>query len=198
MTGPWRSAVASVPCAGHRESGDAAWIAQREDRWRALLVDASGHGESAHRLCQQVADRGVFRADGEITDILARLHDALAGTVGAAALVVDADWLGDRARLRYVGVGNVQLWIDGPAGGSDEGQPGLLGTRFPSTLRVRERTLAVDDRLALVSDGVRREARAHLGAPGSDPRALAARLVHDFARPHDDATCVVLCLRRPP
>ena len=44
MTHPWRAAVCTVPCAGQVDNGDAAWLSQTGQVWRALLVDASGHG----------------------------------------------------------------------------------------------------------------------------------------------------------
>jgi hypothetical protein len=189
--------VCSVPCAGQLDNGDAAWLAQGEQLWRALLVDASGHGAAAHRLCQRIADSEVFRATGELANIMQHLHDVLAGTAGAAAMIADVHWQGTQARLRYVGVGNIRLWVDGREGLSDEGQPGLLGSRFPAHLTVRERLLYEGDRLALVSDGVRSSARQQLSSPASGVQDLAAQLVHGHARRHDDATCVLLCLRRP-
>ena len=197
MNHRWNSAVHSVPCAGHRDIGDAAWINQSERCWRTLLVDASGHGTRAHQLCRRIEESRGFSLDGDLVLLLGHLHEALKGTAGAAAMAAEVLWQGDHARLRYVGVGNVRLWVDAREDFSDEGLPGLLGTRLPTRLELREHILNEGDRLALVTDGIRSTARKMLAGAATGVQDLATRLVQEHARSHDDATCVLLCLRRP-
>lgn len=197
MNSLWNSAVCSVPCAGHRDIGDAAWVRQSERCWRTLLVDVSGHGKRAHELCRRIEESRGFNLDGDLVQTLGYLHKVLTGTLGAAAMMAEVLWRGDHALLRYVGVGNVRLWVDSHQEFSDEGLPGLLGSRLPNQLALRERTLNEGDRLALVTDGIRSTARQMLSVPARSVQDMATRLVQDHARGHDDATCVLLCLRRP-
>ena len=65
-------------------------------------------------------------------------------------------------------------------------------------VRTNQRQLSAGDRLAIVTDGIRSEGRARLSEPARDVQDLASDLVHRFARTHDDATCVLLCLRSAP
>ena len=74
MTHPWRAAVCTVPCAGQVDNGDAAWLSQTEQVWRALLVDASGHGASAHQLCQRIEHHQVFNTGGDLAALLTNLE----------------------------------------------------------------------------------------------------------------------------
>ena len=192
----WDAGVAGVPCIGETVSGDLALLAETAGAWTALLVDVSGHGERAHALCHRLHVLELLAGEPNLVRILERVHAELQGTVGAAAMAAQVVWLGTTAALRYAGVGNVRIWGHQRVAFADEGQPGLLGSGMPGTLRVTERPLEVGDRLVLVTDGVRSEGRKALQQPYPDARQLAAVMVHGHAGTHDDATCVALQVRR--
>jgi len=192
----WDAGVVGVTCIGETVSGDLALLAETAGVWTALLVDVSGHGERAHALCRLLHALELLAGDLNLVRILERVHAELQGTVGATAMAAQVVWLGATAVLRYVGVGNVRIWGHQRVAFAAEGQPGLLGSHMPGTLRVTERPLEVGDRLVLVTDGVRSEGRKVLQQPYPDARQLAAVMVHGHARTHDDATCVALQMRR--
>jgi hypothetical protein len=194
----WDCGTASIPCLGEVLNGDRAFIAAGPGRWLALLVDGCGHGRAAAAIGARIAASGVFQPDVGLGPLLEALHALLAGTVGAAALAAEVVWVTEAtARLSYTGVGNVQVWVRSQDPLVDEGRPGLLGSRFPS-LRVHHVPLALGDRLALVTDGIRREGRHALEQPRANAHQIATQVVHQYGRSHDDATCVALQMRRPP
>lgn len=192
----WDDGSASVPYMGQGQfAGDRAFLWRDRSRWRSLVVDVSGHGESAHSVAERIADAALLDGLIPLTDLVTSLHHLLRGSIGAAAMAVEvlrvapAHW-----RLTAAGVGNVRLWVDAQPGMQFDGQPGLLGTHFPQQVRSFHRDLGPRDRVVLVTDGIRSEAREHIGAPAPTARVLAHDLVHRFARLHDDATAVALLL----
>lgn len=192
----WDEGSASVPYMGQGQfAGDRAILWRDRERWRALVLDVSGHGQSAHAIAEQVVNALPLNGTVGLIEVIASLDLLLRGSIGAAAMAVEILRTGPSAwRLTAAGVGNVRLWVDGQPGAQFDGQPGLLGSHLPQQLRPFQRNLAPHDRVVIVTDGVRSDARDHIGAPIPTARNLAHELIHRYSRRHDDATCVAVLL----
>jgi negative regulator of sigma-B (phosphoserine phosphatase) len=176
----------SVPCAGHRENGDAVLVRTTEDGTLVAVVDALGHGPTAAEIATRaVADLTTAALSAGMPALMTHLHEALRGTRGAAAMVC----LLRNGRLEGCGVGNVDLRSIGsnvPVVQS----PGILGVRV-RRYNVFAADLASGTRLVIFSDGISSQ------APVSQTRGMGAREACDFilrgyGRSHDDATVLVV------
>src|SRR5262249_34001505 len=96
----------SSPAVGQTVSGDSVVVRPLGERMLIAIVDALGHGprapsvadQAAHYLCQ-IAESGA------VSDLVQGLHEALAGTRGAASLLLVISDDG----LEACSVGNVDL-----------------------------------------------------------------------------------------
>src|SRR3954452_21750182 len=89
-------------CPGEELSGDAAVVQPTAAGVLVAALDGAGHGEEAARAAGIARD--ILRAsrDGDLPGILARSHEALRGTRGAAMGVAQVS-VAD-CRLSWVGV----------------------------------------------------------------------------------------------
>lgn len=193
----------SRPCHGQVRSGDL-WLVQATAKGRRVVVlDVTGHGQPA----ADVADRllAAMMATEHMTPValLSHLSQTARGTDGAAAGVLDLDLT--KGKGSWTGVGNVILRIvSSPkadlldAGSSPPSQPGALGTFLPS-LRTAYFPLHDKQLLVLGTDGVASAGLYRIEAADAvlRPRLLAERVVRDFGRAYDDATCVVASVSDP-
>lgn len=154
------------------------------------LADGLGHGAEAHlaaaKACQCVRDH----AEEPIEALMRRLDGELAATRGAAVSLVSLH--PEDARLRFAGIGNVELRSISLSRISPPTTPGIVGQGL-HRVRVWEYPLAEGDLMALMSDGISSrfelEDFAHL-----EPQALADALIASHHKKHDDACCVVVRL----
>lgn len=193
----WDEGSAWAPCMGQGPaSGDRAFLWRDKVRWRALVVDVSGHGQHAQAVAERIAEAELLDGVRALTEVVTSLHRLLQGTVGAAAMAVEIFRIAPAVwRLTAAGVGNVRLWVEADPLWQFDGQPGLLGSHLPPTVRLQQRSLGPHDRVVIVTDGIRSEAREHISGAAPNAHNLAADLLHRYARPHDDATCVAVMLR---
>ena len=193
----WDEGSAGAPCVGHgTASGDRAFFWRDKVRWRALVVDVSGHGERAHAVAEQIAEAAPLDGVRALTEVVTSLHTLLRGTIGAAAMAVEIFCIAPAVwRITAAGVGNVRLWVDAEPIWQFDGQPGLLGSYLPPTVRLHRRSLGPHDRVVIVTDGIRSEAREQIGEAVPNARNLAADLLYRYGRPYDDATCVAVMMR---
>ena len=118
-------------------------------------------------------------------------HDALRGTRGAAAAVVQLD--PSAARLTFAGVGNVAVWLDdGTRRASLVSTPGIIGTHA-RTIREVMLPVAAGSLLIMHSDGLstKWDLDAYPGLRRRDPLVVAATLMRDAGVHRDDASVVV-------
>jgi anti-sigma regulatory factor (Ser/Thr protein kinase) len=181
-----RALHAEEPC------GDAWAVEQDGDRAVVLVVDGLGHGLDAAIAAQRALE--VFAVHWALSpqELMERLHAALRGTRGAAALAVTLDRV--RGEARVCGVGNVMgRVVRGDADLSMVSWPGIVGYQAS---RVREEILPLgpEDWVILATDGLRTEWdwRRYPGIMGHHPSLMAGVLFRDFFRQRDDATVVVL------
>ncbi len=174
------------PFPGERRSGDA-WVARVVDGALHLAVlDVAGHGEAAAELAEGLV-RGLGpRLGGPQPELLAWMHGAMRGTPGAAAGLGSFD--PGRQELRWTAVGNV--WMRRVGGPRLLSRDGLLGARLPR-LVAGVAPLVAGSCWVAGTDGLRSSAGEDL-ACWLNPDELVSRLLEGHARPHDDATCVVV------
>jgi negative regulator of sigma-B (phosphoserine phosphatase) len=182
-------------CSGHSLSGDAAIVMEQGGHVRLAIVDALGHGPAAHEVARKAAESLRDSAEAELPDAMRRLHEALRGTLGAAAGICRVDV--DTGEARWLAVGNVVLRTFGEVETRLPGADGLIGHVLP---RLREQAIRLrpGDLLLLVTDGVkdRMSAEGYPGLLGDSPALLARRVIERFGRDHDDATCIALRIVR--
>ncbi len=163
------SAGAQRPLAGEKVCGDAFTVASHAEGTIVCLADGLGHGPAAYAAAE-AACRHVRENAGAPLDALMRGIDrALSGLRGAAVSLLAIDQAA--ARVRFVGVGNVELRAVARTPIAPPNLPGIVGQRM-RTPRIWEYPLAEGDLLVLVSDGI--SSRFELRPPGP-PRAEGAR-----------------------
>lgn len=154
------------------------------------LADGLGHGEDAHAAAAKACQCARAHAEEPLEALMRRLDSALAPTRGAAVSLVTLNY--DDARLRFAGIGNVELRSLSRARISPPTMPGIVGQRLRN-VRVWEYPLAEGDLLVLMSDGI--SSRFELGDFAHlEPQALADALIASHQKKHDDACCVVVRL----
>jgi anti-sigma regulatory factor (Ser/Thr protein kinase) len=183
----------AVPIEGERVCGDAMdWI-ETHDRFIVILADGLGHGPQAAEASNEAIQ--TFRAHSNLSPgaILARVHDALRKTRGAAVAIAEVRPLS--GTIIYSGVGNIAgiMMSAGKLGRNLVSHNGTLGHVVP---RIQEFTSEWprDGRLIMFSDGL--QTRWDLGQyPGLTTRpaaVIAAVLLRDFRRVRDDSSVFVL------
>ena len=178
-------------CKGEHYSGDLAFIREQGTDTFLAIVDAAGHGRSAHRVVLEVEK--ILR-EADVRDLLAlipRLHEQLKGGPGA---VVIAGYLNrENLEFTYVRIGDSHGRIFGARSRSLQGQAGMLGHAIP-TPEVFCDKLGSGDVLVLCTDGIA-ERFDLANIPGSRTASandLAPRIVEKYGKDHDDATCLVV------
>jgi len=189
--------VAQFTLPGEAESGDCCVVKISEQRAVIGVIDGLGHGPEAARAAQAAA--GIIEAfDHEpVGAVMARCHEKLRGTRGAAITVVAFDAV--RGQLDWLGAGNVAAVLLHPdvAGKSWREElfmrGGMAGVRLPSTAASNVE-IRGGDIVAIATDGVQ------LGfidgvTHGLPPQRLAERLLADYQTARDDALVVVARVR---
>lgn len=140
--------------------GDGAYVGRFEKGVRLAVIDGLGHGGGAHEVAVKATDALAIPVSGLPSRALEQIHNALAGTRGAAGVVADIDV--EARTLRASGVGNVRLQLhrddgtrwspvvsDGILGFSRSGRDGSLGTLHEESAPWDGESI-----LALFSDGL--------------------------------------------
>lgn len=179
------------PCRGERLSGDAVLIERRGERVFIGIVDALGHGPSAHAIASRAIQFLKQRWESDLEATMLGLHEALQTTDGAAAglCIVEVG----RGAARYVGIGNTLIRTFGGNGKSAFSAPGTLGHQIRSP---RQQQLSIEngDLLVLYTDGIKEQFELedypqlrYEGAP-----RIARTIVTRYGKDYDDASCVVV------
>jgi anti-sigma regulatory factor (Ser/Thr protein kinase) len=187
-----RIGAVNVSKTGEDVCGDS-WGCTRTDQQIVILVaDGLGHGMEA-KLASSEAVRQLYE-NSELPPkvLLARVHDALRSTRGAAVAIAQIDL--HRGKLTYAGVGNISARIY--AGSApQQNLVSLNGTAGHLCERMQEFSYSWPDNglLVLHSDGLSSATglESYPGLAARDPALIAAVLYRDFCRGRDDATVVV-------
>ena len=191
---PSRVTVGGVclPKPGEEVPGDSWTVARAAGRTVVLVADGLGHGPDA-----AVAARAATRLVADCVrrppaELLARAHEAMRGTRGAAVAVAAVDE--DAGELVFAGIGNVAAHLV-HADGTTMGLPSSYGTVGGDLRKIQEQRapLAAGDGLLLATDGVRPRWRwsDYPALWRRDPALVAGIVYRDFAAGRDDATVVV-------
>lgn len=190
--GAARVGALSLAAPGEAVCGDAWAFALDGERSAVIVADGLGHGPDAAEAAQVAL--ACFREDplAAPAQLLARIHQALRRTRGAAVMLLQAD--AAAGVVRSAGAGNVMARL--VSGVSDRTLLCQHGTAGLTIRTPEESTTAWPPHAMLLvySDGIESRWKPELVAPllGRDPTLAAAVLVRDHCRGRDDATVAVL------
>jgi anti-sigma regulatory factor (Ser/Thr protein kinase) len=179
------------PITGESVCGDAWAAVDTDDRVAVVVADGLGHGELAAQASRAAVE--AFSADpwrGPVA-VLADVHRRLAGTRGAAVMVVDVDRVA--GEVRWAGVGNIAGRVVGARVRNLSSRPGIVGQHVP---QLREERVDLDERTLVVlhSDGL--TAKWALERWGGlvlrSSTVVAAALLQWAGLRQDDASVVVI------
>lgn len=182
-----------VPMPGFDAGGDAYAIRPGRHSTTVMLMDVLGHGPTAAEDAATGLKAFETAGSASLEEFERQISDALGGSRGAAALIVEIPHT--PGKLRAVGLGNVRgdiVTADGSRCGIPS-QPGILGaaTRRP---RPTEHDWPEDATLILSTDGLKSTPR--VPEPRSlffrSPQIIAATLYKLRRRGSDDAGVVVV------
>ena len=181
-----------VPIQGESVCGDG-WSYERSPgRIVVLVTDGVGHGPPAHAASSAAAAVFAEHSGRPLEEIMARLHDALRHTRGAAAALAEID--GSRGLLRFCGVGNIVGRAFAPDG--ERRTVSQFGTLGHDARRIREFQYpwTRGSTLILHSDGLTDHwtLDEYAGLARREPALVAGILFRDHARGRDDCTVVVV------
>ncbi|UCG22846.1 MAG: SpoIIE family protein phosphatase [Chloroflexota bacterium] len=184
-------AAVARPCFGELVSGDAAIVQSRNGTLFLAMVDVLGHGPKAYELAVQI--RALLEAEwqDDVTGTLLRLHEAIQGSIGAAAGLATLDLAS--GKLRYAGVGNTVIRKFGASSTRLPSADGIIGNRMRSP-REYELQLGRSDVLTFYSDGIkdRFELAEYPQLIYESSRSVARKIVRNYGKQFDDATCLVV------
>ncbi len=177
--------VQGRPRVGEVRSGDAALVHPAGDTTWVVLVDALGHGPKAADAAElAIAEASTFDANLAVEQALARIHERLRGSRGAAATIAHFDARG----ATFGGVGNVEARTLRGTELPFAPSSGVLGGRTRRFQSVRI-DLAPRTRLLFYTDGITRRAPFESFAE-LDGTLVCNALLMNHSHPHDDATVI--------
>ncbi len=190
------TSVAGMACYGRARrgehfSGDVALIHEHGAGTFLSIVDAVGHGRTAHHVATKIEKILRSEETNDLAALIQSLHRQLEGGPGA---VIIAGFLDTETLVfTFVQIGDVHGKVFGPRRRTLVGQPGMLGHAI-RTPNIRSETLSAGDTLVLCTDGIiERYDLAEIQGQRTIPAdALARQIVKQFGKDHDDATCIVV------
>jgi len=188
-------AVASLALAGEARSGDLHFVTEGEWGGLAAVVDGVGHGEEATAAAQAAVAQLQAHAREPVTALMQRCHQALKSTRGAVITAVS--FSPEDSTATGVGVGNVEaVLLHARAAAEPKTESvllrgGVVGSHLPP-LQANMFSIDYGDVLIFSTDGVRPGFTGGLSL-GVPIRAMAERILKDYARGNDDA--LVLAVR---
>jgi anti-sigma regulatory factor (Ser/Thr protein kinase) len=193
--GPFAHGAVSIPAPHESVCGDA-WSVRENDGCLAVMVaDGLGHGA----LAAEAARRAIvaFTTDpfADAGRILENAHQSVRGSRGAAVACAQVTAGG---QVRHAGMGNIETsLVSGTGRRGLAAQNGTIGVEIRKVLS-SDATWPDLGVLVMHSDGLtsRWSFDAYPGLLVRHPGIIASVLARDFLRGRDDATVVVVSLRR--
>ena len=186
--------IAQVTLPGENECGDRCVVKVFENRAMVGVIDGLGHGEDAAHAAAVAAEVLEAFAHEPVGALMARCHERLRETRGAAITLIVFDCAA--GLLEWTGAGNVSavLLHREPSGDPSRTEllvrGGVAGGSLPSTA-ASTADIARGDVVAIATDGVRRGFVD--GIKGGEPlQALAERLLEQYQTSQDDALVAVV------
>ena len=183
-------ACSARPIPGEEVCGDRAVVHRHGEVAVAAAIDGLGHGPEAAVAAERALDAIAQGPHDDLVDLVARCHEALAQTRGAALSLASVEC----GSATWIGVGNVEGRVVRAARdrARDESlllAAGVVGHELPP-LRPSSVALARGDLLVLATDGIDPSFADSLDTHGSCS-AIAARILERHGRPRDDALVLV-------
>lgn len=178
----------SRPIAGESACGDRILVVQGTGDTLCAVIDGLGHGEHAAVAADAAADYVAAHASEPLDAVLRDCDRAIANTRGVAATLLRLRWTA--GTLEHAGVGNVELSARSREPIRPVTRPGIVGNRFRKVL-VSSHRVYPGDLIAVFTDGVSGRFRLEQ-MPGAPVETLARRIVEEYGRSHDDASCLVI------
>ncbi len=188
-------AAVARPCFGELVSGDTTIVQSRNGTLFLAMVDVLGHGTNAHKLAIQI--RAFLEAEWhvDVTDTLLRLHEAIQGSIGAAAGIASLDLA--TGNLRYTGVGNTVIRKFGDSSVRLPSTDGVVGSRMRSP---REHLLQLGNTEVLIfyTDGIKDRfgLKDYPQLMYESSRSVARNIVRNYGKQYDDATCLAVRFKK--
>ncbi|NCF64938.1 MAG: SpoIIE family protein phosphatase [Chloroflexi bacterium] len=183
------------PCFGELVSGDDAIVRSRNGSVFLAIVDALGHGPNANDIAVQIRTFLDAEWQEDVVSTLLGLHEAIRGSIGAAVGLASLDLAS--GKLRYTGVGNTVIRKFGTRSIRLPSTEGVVGSRMRSP---REQKLQLDETevLTFYSDGIkdRFELSEYPQLIYESSRSVARKIVRNYGKQYDDATCLVVRYRK--
>ena len=179
------------PCTGHAVSGDAVVVQPLEEGLFVAIIDVLGHGQEAHQLALLIDAYLTRYASADVAGLMARLHQHIKGTRGAAVGLCAID--ASHGRIAYVGTGNTVLRRLGRTDTRLVSHDGVLGQNMRTP---REQTLGLEkgDLVVLYTDGVqdRFTAKEYPSVDHHAPKDVVRTIIERFGKSYDDAACIAV------
>jgi anti-sigma regulatory factor (Ser/Thr protein kinase) len=185
----------TLPLAGEEECGDG-WAVGCHERGATLLAaDGLGHGPAAAAAAHAAIGALERHRDLDAAQLMARAHEAMRVTRGAALAIAHLDCALDE--LRFAGIGNISACVyDGD--GKRRALVSHNGIVGHNMRKVQEFALPFPPGALCImhSDGVQTswDLDSYPGLRMRHPALVAAVILRDFIRRRDDA--MVLAVRR--
>jgi negative regulator of sigma-B (phosphoserine phosphatase) len=176
---------------GERVSGDAVVIRPLEHGLFVAIIDVLGHGPEAHELTLVIDAFLDRQATADVSGLMARLHQRLKGTRGAAIGLCAVD--SEAGSVDYVGIGNTSMRRFGKSETRLVSHDGVLGQNMRTPL-LQSLELAPDDLLVLYTDGVsdRFTTDEYPGILHHAPKEVVRIILDRFGKNHDDSACIAI------
>ncbi len=179
------------PYFGQRVSGDAIFTKETDRGFLIVIIDVLGHGAEAHELALKIVDYLEGNYSEDVIEMVEQLHEHLKETRGAAAGLCFLNF--ETGQVSYVGVGNTVIRKFGKTEASLMSKDGVLGLNMHNP-KEENMSVSTGDVLLLYTDGVsshfRREQYPSIVI--DDVRKIANKVVRDFGKDYDDASCIAL------
>jgi negative regulator of sigma-B (phosphoserine phosphatase) len=179
------------PCMGERVSGDAVVIRPLETGLFAAIIDVLGHGPDAHELTHVIEAFLDRHATADVAGLMARLHQRLKGSRGAAVGLCAVD--SEKGSIDYVGIGNTSLRRFGESENRLVSYDGVLGQNMRTPL-LQSLKLEPGDLIMLYTDGVsdRFTTAEYPGVMQHAPEKVVRNIIDRFGKDHDDSACIAI------
>ena len=192
MSSPLDIGVASRPCAGYLQNGDASIILRDGACVLVGVIDGLGHGKFAAKASGSAKNYVTRHAHFGLREIFTGTSRICRGTRGVAMTLARIDW--KRRSMELAGTGNVEVRF--PAGspqGSFVPRRGIIGVESPPVAPVTI-TWGGELTMIMISDGISSSwsspDRMLLSAPSA--QTIAAHILSFHSRTNDDATVLVV------
>ncbi len=190
MTVELQFGCASRPKPGESACGDQTATIHGPEWVLLAVVDGLGHGPEAETAALAACTFVRDHASMGLSELMAGLDRAIARTRGAAITLVRVSLA--TGEWTHIAVGNVEWSSLRRLENHPLTVPGVVGARVRKLVETRGQ-LASGDIVVLYTDGI--SSRFRLQSYSSlTAQAIADALLDQWAKDHDDATCVVIKL----